>query len=126
MTFVSAYCDRSTSSGAWNYSIPRDASQETVDFDAFMGYAPKTPFDAKRFFRWKNYSEYGTGAASDLVVYLLTTVHTITDSHGPNKIYSAGDLKYWKDGCDSYNVINALMTYPKNEGHYYFQVIRPE
>ncbi|GAB3219861.1 Gfo/Idh/MocA family oxidoreductase [Algoriphagus aestuariicola] len=122
LTFVSAYCDRSDTMGAWNYSIPTDASPETVDFDTFLGYAPKVPFDAKRFFRWRNYSDYGTGAAGDLIVHLLTTVHTITDSKGPNKIFGAGDLKYWKDGRDAYDVINALMTYPKTEQHDSFQV----
>ncbi|MHA7128616.1 Gfo/Idh/MocA family protein [Algoriphagus namhaensis] len=122
LTMISAYCDRSTSSGAWNYSIPRDASPETVDWDEFLGYAPKIPFDATRFFRWRNYSDYGTGAAGDLIVHLLTTVHTLTGSHGPNKIFSAGDLKYWKDGRDAYDVINALMTYPANDRHDSFQV----
>ena len=122
LTFVSAYCDRTTAMGAWDYSIPTDASPETVDFDTFLGYAPKIPFDATRFFRWRNYSDYGTGAAGDLIVHLLTTVHTVTDSKGPNKIFSAGDLKYWKDGRDAYDVINALMTYPKTEQHDSFQV----
>jgi len=122
LTFVSAFCDRSEAKGAWNYSIPTDASPETVDFDAFLGYAPKVPFDATRFFRWRNFSDYGTGAAGDLIVHLLTTVHTVTDSKGPNKIFSAGDLKYWKDGRDAYDVINALMTYPKTEQHDSFQV----
>lgn len=122
LTFVSAYCDRSTANGAWDYSIPTDASPETVDFDTFLGYAPKIPFDATRFFRWRNYSDYGTGAAGDLIVHLLTTVHAITNSKGPNKIFSAGDLKYWKDGRDAYDVINALMTYPKTQEHDSFQV----
>lgn len=122
LTFVSAFCDRSDAMGAWNYSIPTDASPETVDFDTFLGYAPKIPFDATRFFRWRNYSDYGTGAAGDLIVHLLTTVHAITDSKGPNKIFSVGDLKYWKDGRDAYDVINALMTYPKTEQHDSFQV----
>lgn len=122
LTFISAYCDRTDSNGAWNYSIPTDASPETVDFDTFLGYAPKILFDAKRFFRWRNYKDYGTGAAGDLIVHLLTSVHTITDSYGPTKIFSAGDLKYWKDGRDAYDVINAIMTYPKNERHDSFQV----
>jgi predicted dehydrogenase len=122
LTFVSAYCDRTTEMGAWNYSIPTDASPETVDFDTFLGYAPKVPFDAKRFFRWRNYSDYGTGAAGDLIVHLLTSVHTLTDSKGPNKIFSAGDLKYWKDGRDAYDVINALMSYPKSPEHDSFQM----
>jgi predicted dehydrogenase len=108
--------------GAWQYSIPTDASPATVDFDAFLGHAPKTEFDAKRFFRWRNYKEYGTGAAGDLIVHLLTSIHTITGSYGPNKIYSIGELKYWKDGRDAYDIINALMDYPKNENHDSFQV----
>jgi predicted dehydrogenase len=122
LTYIQAYCDRTDTRGAWNYSIPRDASPGTVDFDRFLGHAPKVEFDAKRFFRWRNYKDYGTGAAGDLIVHLLTGIHTITDSLGPEKIYSIGELKYWKDGRDAYDIINALMSYPKTDQHNSFQV----
>ncbi len=122
LTYVQAFCDRSDAKGAWQYSIPRDASPATVDFDTFLGYAPKVPFDVDRFFRWRNYKDYGTGAAGDLIVHLLTGIHTVTDSYGPNKIFSLADLKYWKDGRDAYDIINALMSYSKTERHGSFQV----
>jgi predicted dehydrogenase len=122
LTYIQAFCDRTDTRGAWNYSIPRDASPDTVDFDRFLGHAPKVDFDAKRFFRWRNYKDYGTGAAGDLIVHLLTGIHIITDSLGPEKIYSIGELKYWKDGRDAYDIINALMSYPKTDQHNSFQV----
>jgi predicted dehydrogenase len=122
LTYMQAFCDRTDTRGAWNYSIPTDASPSTVDFDTFLGQAPKVEFDAKRFFRWRNYKDYGTGAAGDLIVHLLTSIHTITESYGPNKIYSIGELKYWKDGRDAYDLVNALMSYPKSDQHDSFQV----
>ncbi len=122
LTYIQAYCDRTDFRGAWNYSIPLDASPETVDFDTFLGDAPKVPFDATRFFRWRNYKDYGTGAAGDLIVHLLTGIHTITESQGPTRIFSLGDLKYWQDGRESYDIVNALMDYPASEKHKSFQL----
>ena len=122
LTFIQAFCDRSDGRGAWQYSIPRDASPETIDFNRFLGDAPKVPFDPIRFFRWRNYSDYGTGAAGDLIVHLLTGIHVITDSLGPNSIYSLGDIKYWKDGRDAFDLVNALMNYQKSDKHNAFQV----
>ena len=123
LTMIDTYCDRSDARGAWNYSIPTDASAQTVDFDAFLGKAPKVPFDAKRFFRWRNYKDYGTGVAGDLIVHMLTSIHTMTNSLGPNKIFSAGGLKLWNDGRDAFDVINALMTYADTPEHKSFNVI---
>jgi predicted dehydrogenase len=122
LTYVEAYCDRTDARGAWNYSIPTDASPQTIDFDAFLGKAPKVPFNAERFFRWRNFKDYGTGAAGDLIVHLLTAVHTITGSTGPDSIYALGELNYWKDGRDAYDLVNALMTYPKAATHPSFQL----
>ncbi|MEO7768794.1 MAG: Gfo/Idh/MocA family oxidoreductase, partial [Ferruginibacter sp.] len=113
LAYVEAYCDRTDAKGAWQYSIPTDASPATVDFDRFLGHAPKVPFDPIRFFRWRNYKDYGTGSAGDLIVHLLTGLHTITSSIGPNKIFALGEVNYWKDGRDAYDLINSFMTYPQ-------------
>ncbi|AGA24564.1 Gfo/Idh/MocA family protein [Singulisphaera acidiphila] len=114
---VEARYNRNSDTGAWQYSIPTDASPETVDWDRFLGTAPKLPFDPVRFFRWRNYWDYGTAVAGDLFVHLLTGIHHATGSLGPNRIAGMGGLRYWKDGRDVYDVIMGLLDYPQTDVH---------
>lgn len=114
---VEAKYNRNSSIGAWQYSIPTDASLKTVDWDRFLGSTPKRPFDAERFFRWRNYWDYGTAVAGDLFVHLLTGIHHATGSMGPTRIAGMGGLRYWKDGRDVYDVIMGLLDYPQTEAH---------
>jgi predicted dehydrogenase len=114
---VEARYNRNSPIGAWQYTIPLDASPQTVDWDRFLGSAPKRPFDAVRFFRWRNYSDYGTAVAGDLFVHLLTGIHHATGSLGPNRIVGMGGQRYWKDGRDVYDFIMGLMDYPATDKH---------
>ncbi len=123
INFIESNNDRFNSIGAWNYSIPTDASTETVDWDTFLGTAPKRPFDATRFFRWRNYKDYGTGVGGDLFVHLITGVHYITGSYGPTRILSSGELSYWKDGRDVPDMMVSILDYPKTEQHAQFQMV---
>jgi predicted dehydrogenase len=123
VNMIEAINDRYSAMGAWQYSIPTDASPATVDWDKFLGDAPKRPFDATRFFRWRNYQDYGTGVAGDLFVHLISAVHFAMDSYGPNKIFATGQLSLWKDGRDVPDVMAAIMDYPKTENHPSFQMM---
>jgi predicted dehydrogenase len=115
--------NRQSPLGAWEYTIPLDASPETVDWDRYVATLnKKTSFDEKKFFWWRNYREFGTGMAGDLYVHMLSSLHFITGAKGPNKIYSIGDLTYWKDGRNVPDVMNAVMQYPKSNEHAPFQV----
>jgi predicted dehydrogenase len=121
LTYAEACCDRSDALGAWQYTLPPDLDPKTLDWDKFLGDAPRRPFEANRFFRWRNYKDYGTGVAGDLFVHLITSLHTITSSLGPTQIFSLGDLNFWKDGRDAYDLVTALMNYPKTAQHPSFQ-----
>lgn len=101
----------------WQYPIPEDASAQTVDWDTYVSNTKKRPFDDKRFFRWRNYTDYGTGMAGDLFVHLFSSLHFITGSYGPNKIYASGGLRFWNDGREVPDVLLGTFDYAKAAAH---------
>lgn len=122
LNMINAIYDRQDALGAWEYTMPTDASPETVDWNRYIAGMPKIPFDPKKFFWWRNYREFGTGVAGDLFVHLLSGTHVITGSKGPEKIYASGQLAYWQDGRNVPDVMTAIMQYPETSEHPTFQL----
>jgi predicted dehydrogenase len=122
LNIVNAVYDRQDALGAWEYTMPTDASTETVDWDRYIAGMPKMPFDPKKFFWWRNYRAFGTGVAGDLFVHLLSGTNFITNSYGPHKIFSSGQIAYWKDERDVPDVMTGIMEFPETAEHPTFQL----
>ena len=98
---VEAWVDRNSAIGAWQYSIPPDASPATIDWDRFLGRAPKRPFEPIRLFRWRNYRDYGTGVGGDLFVHLFSGMHFVTRMRLARRACTPRAASgIWKDGRD--------------------------
>ncbi len=114
VTAIEAWMDRNDASGAWVYPIPPDASPQTIDWNTFLGEAPRRPFDAKRFFRWRCFRDYGEGLPGDLYVHQLTGIYTITGiNEAPMRAASVGGLFRWTEDRDVPDLVWTLYEYPK-------------
>lgn len=117
LNYAEGFWARNDPVGAWQYAIPEDASEETVDWERFLGDKLHRPFDPLRFFRWRNYRDYGTGVAGDLFVHLFSSLHLVTSSLGPTQIQAQGGLRYWKDGREVPDVLLGMFDYPESPAH---------
>jgi predicted dehydrogenase len=111
LNMVTAHWDRNSAIGAWDYTVPPDASPETCDWPRFLGTAPQIPFNAEHFFQWRKWKAYGSGVAGDLFVHLFSGTHFITGAHGPTRGMATGGLRFWKDGRDVPDVMLGLFDY---------------
>ena len=113
LNMVTAHWDRNSAIGAWDYTVPLDASTETCDWPRFLGTAPKIPFNAEQFFQWRKWKAYGSGVAGDLFVHLFSGTHFVTGAHGPTRAMATGGLRFWKDGRNVPDVMLGLFDYPE-------------
>jgi len=76
---------RNDPTGAWEYPPPPDLSPANLDWDTWLGTAPKKAFDPLTFARWRCWKEYGTGVAGDLMVHLISGMIFVTGlNQAPN------------------------------------------
>ena len=89
---------RNDPNGASHYPLPPDLSPQTVDWETFLGDAPKVPFDRFRFTRWYNYKEYSTGVAGGLMSHFISgMLFTLGWNEPPRSAYALGGVFRWKD-----------------------------
>ncbi|HHC78868.1 MAG TPA: Gfo/Idh/MocA family oxidoreductase [Flavobacteriia bacterium] len=117
INYAEGFWARHSPTGAWQYAIPKDASEKTVNWKRYISNTKQRPFDPLRFFRWRNYLDYGTGMSGDLFVHLFSSLHFITNSKGPDTISALGGLRYWKDGREVPDVLLGTFNYPDAKEH---------
>ena len=99
------------------YATPDDASEKTIWWDQFLGPAPRENFNARKFFHWRLWDEFGTRGSGDLFVHVISSVHYIMDAQGPEKVYSTGGQRYGSSQVrNTPDVILAYADYPDKNG----------
>ncbi len=87
---------------------------DNLDWRAWLGPAPKRPFDPDRFFAWRRYWDYSGGIASDLFVHRVTRIIKSLGLRFPERGVGAGGKFLWTSSpAEIPDTINILLDYPE-------------
>ena len=112
VSMVELSLGRNDPTGAWQYPPPPDLSPSNLDWETWLNDAPKIPFDANRFARWRCWKEYGTGVGGDLMVHLLSgMLFTLGWNEPPRSAQALGGIFRWKDGRNMPDLHAVLFDY---------------
>lgn len=112
LNLVEATLGRNDPTGAWEYPPPPDLSPQNLDWDTWLGSAPKKPFDPLVFARWRCWKEYGTGVAGDLLVHLISGMQFVLGINEiPKRVAAFGGIFRWNDGRNMPDVHPVLFEY---------------
>jgi predicted dehydrogenase len=111
----------------WNYSNdypqgignPPDSNPPSgLDWDSWLGPAPKVPFNANRFGvgdRWSTFRyfwDYAGGFMTDWGVHLMDIVQWAMQVDGPDAISAAGGKFFIEDNAETPDTLQVTYQYP--------------
>lgn len=111
----------------WNRNQPRgleevgDPDPKTLDWEAWLGPAPKQPYDGYRFRHWRWFWDFGGGMFTDLMVHFLDVVHWYLDLDRPATALAMGDNFQTKGLWQTPDTAHALLSYPEHELEVHFE-----
>ena len=87
---------------------PRPAG---LDWERFLGPAPRIPYDWARYDAWRNYREYAGGILSDLLTHWADVAQWMMDDAQPRNAVTTGGIYYLEDGRSNPDTVNAILEY---------------
>ena len=112
VSLIQTNTNRNDDNGAWMYDINPDASPQTIDWDMFLGSAPKVPFNKNHFFRWRKWWAYGSGLSGDLLSHDYDRLNCVLNMGIPNSVMTSGGIYTHRDGRNVPDVLQVNMEYP--------------
>jgi len=86
---------------------------DDLDWQRWLGSAPKRLFSMEHFWHWRCYWDYGTGIAGDLLSHSFDEVQSILGYGIPETCVCSGQVGLLRDGREAPDIWNAIYEYPK-------------
>ncbi|MHB8897923.1 MAG: Gfo/Idh/MocA family protein [Thermoguttaceae bacterium] len=85
---------------------PKAVPGPDLNWERFLGDAPKVDFSVSRFFQWRMYWDYAGGPATDLLVHTFTPIFCILQLDFPERVFGGGGtFQYDREVPDQCNII---------------------
>lgn len=113
---VMAHIDysRNYANDYWKNEIDADARPGVnLDWEAWLGSAPKRPWDPQRYFSWRRYWDYSGGIATDLFIHRVTRIIKSLGLSFPDYVTATGGKWNFVDSeAEIPDTHNIMLDYP--------------
>ncbi len=89
------------------------AKPADLDWDAWLGDAPKVPWNPHHYFEWRNYAAYSGGICTDLFIHRISRIMKACDLLYPRRVVGMGGIWQWADGRDLPDNFEMICEYPR-------------
>ena len=98
----------------WAYDLDSDAKPGVnLDWNTWLGPAPKRPWDPRRYFQWRRYWDYSGGIATDLFIHRVTRIIKSVGLNFPDRVVGSGGTWNFTDSiAEIPDTFNMLCDYP--------------
>jgi len=83
-----------------------------LDWEMWLGPAPKRRWDPGRFFAFRVFWDYASGITTDFFPHLLTPLVWVMGLRYPKRVVSSGGLYHYHDGRQTPDIITVSIEYP--------------
>lgn len=112
ISLIQTSTNRNDDNGAWNYEILNHANENNINWEQFLGNAPKVPFNANHFFRWRKWWAYGSGLSGDLLTHDYDRLNCVLNMGIPASVMASGGVYTHNDGRNVPDVLQVNMEFP--------------
>ena len=104
---------------AWHDAAPRwardysDVKAADVDWDQYLMFLPKEPWNPARFRRWHLYKDFTVGTPGLLGSHLVDVATWFMGDPLPTSAVAHGGVYVWKDGREHADTLDCIVEYPK-------------
>jgi predicted dehydrogenase len=110
---------RNSVEGEWNWPIDAEAGPEGkgenyIDWKMWIGSAPKRPYNADRFFRFRKYWDYSGGIATDLFFHVVAPLNICwPEPQFPHRVMASGGIYVFNDEREVPDTFNLMADFEK-------------
>jgi predicted dehydrogenase len=87
---------------------PRPAG---LDWERFLGHAPKHAYDWIRYDSWRYFPDYGNGLLADILTHWADVAQWMMDEEHPLTAETTGGIYVMHDGRENPDTVNAILQY---------------
>jgi len=84
-----------------------------LDWEQWLGPAPRRPLDAHRFRNWRLYSDYAGGIVADQGAHVFDGIHLLMSAGAPSAVTAAAGKPH-KEGVDTAESVVVVAEYPED------------